>query len=43
MTIARQSESLPVPASAKAAFTKAAVQVRAQLAMADQIQPGNVQ
>jgi murein DD-endopeptidase MepM/ murein hydrolase activator NlpD len=43
MTIARQSESLPVPASAKAAFAQAAVQVRAQLAMAAQMQPSSVQ
>lgn len=43
MTIARQSESLTVPASAKAAFAQAASQVRAQLAMATQIQPSSAQ
>ena len=42
-TIARQSESIPVAASAKPAFLRAASQVRAQLVAAAQIAPGSAQ
>lgn len=43
MTIARQSESVPVTAAAKQAFAQVASQVRAQLAAAAQILPGSAQ
>jgi murein DD-endopeptidase MepM/ murein hydrolase activator NlpD len=43
LTIARQSESVPVATSAKALFDKAALDVRAQLSAAAQMQSGSVQ
>lgn len=43
MTIARQSETIPVAAAAKPAFNRAAEQVRSQLLAAAQIQPGSAQ
>ena len=43
LTIARKSESMPVTASAKPLFDKAAQQVRSQLAAAAQMQTGNAQ
>jgi len=43
LTIAKQSESVPVAASARAAFTQAADQVRIQLAAAAQMLPGSAQ
>ena len=43
LTIARQSESIPVAASAKPAFIRAAAQVRSQLVAAAQMQPGSAQ
>ncbi|MBK9347115.1 MAG: M23 family metallopeptidase [Burkholderiales bacterium] len=42
-TIARQSESIPVAASARPAFNRAAAQVRAQLVAAAQMAPGSAQ
>jgi murein DD-endopeptidase MepM/ murein hydrolase activator NlpD len=43
MTIARQSESVPVAAAARPAFNQAAAQVRTQLAAAAQMLPGSAQ
>jgi murein DD-endopeptidase MepM/ murein hydrolase activator NlpD len=43
LTVARQSESVPVTASIKPMFDKAAQMVRAQLAAAEQMQPGSAQ
>ena len=43
LTIARQSESIPVSASAKAAFNSASVLVRAQLAAAATVQQASAQ
>ena len=43
LTIARQSESIPVAASAKPAFNRAAAQVRSQLVAAAQMQSGSAQ
>lgn len=43
LTIARQSESTPVTASARPAFNQAAAQVRVQLAAAAQMLPGSAQ
>jgi murein DD-endopeptidase MepM/ murein hydrolase activator NlpD len=43
LTIARQSESTPVAASAKPAFNRAAAQVRAQLDAAAYMLPGSAQ
>lgn len=43
LTIARQSESVPVTASAKPLFDKTAQLVRAQLAAASHMQPGSAQ
>lgn len=43
LTIARQSESVPVTASVKPLFDKAAQQVRSQLAAAAHMQPGSAQ
>jgi len=43
LTIARQSEAIPVAAAFKPAFNTAAAQVRAQLAAAATMQSGNVQ
>ncbi len=43
LTIARQSESTPVAASAKPAFNRAAAQVRAQLTAAAYMLPGSAQ
>jgi murein DD-endopeptidase MepM/ murein hydrolase activator NlpD len=43
LTIARQSEAIPVAAPFKPAFNAAAAQVRAQLAAAATLQSGNVQ
>ena len=43
LTIAKQSESVPVTASARAAFIQAAAQVRTQLAAAANMQLGNAQ
>jgi murein DD-endopeptidase MepM/ murein hydrolase activator NlpD len=43
LTVARQSESVPVTASVKPLFDKAAQMVRAQLAAAEQMQPGSAQ
>ena len=43
LTIAKQSESVPVTASARAAFNQAAAQVRTQLAAAANMQLGSAQ
>lgn len=43
MSIARQSESIPVAAAAKPAFNRAAEQVRSQLLAAAQLLPGSAQ
>ena len=43
LTVARQSESTPVAASAKAAFAASAAMVRTQLAAAAQMQAGSAQ
>lgn len=43
LTIARQSESIPVSAAAKPAFNKASVLVRAQLAAAGSVQQASAQ
>jgi murein DD-endopeptidase MepM/ murein hydrolase activator NlpD len=43
LTIARQSESVPVTASARPAFNQAAAVVRQQLAAAAQMLPGSAQ
>ena len=43
LTIAKQSESVPVAASARAAFNQAAEQVRTQLAAASHMLPGSAQ
>ena len=43
LTIARQSESIPVSAAAKAAFNRASVLVRAQLAAAGSVQQASAQ
>ncbi len=43
LTIARQSESVPVAASARANFNQAAAQVKIQLLAAAQMQPGSAQ
>jgi murein DD-endopeptidase MepM/ murein hydrolase activator NlpD len=43
LTVARLSESIPVPASAKAAFARAATLVRTELAAAAQMQVGSAQ
>ena len=43
LTIAKQSESLPVAASARAAFNQAAAQVRTQLVAATNMQSGSAQ
>lgn len=43
LTIARQSETVPVAASAKPVFDKAAAQVKAQLTAAAYMLPGNAQ
>lgn len=43
LTIAKQSESVPVTASARTAFNQAAAQVRTQLAAAAQMLPGSAQ
>ncbi|MCF8168396.1 MAG: M23 family metallopeptidase [Rhodoferax sp.] len=43
LTLARQSESVPLPGYAKAAFANAAAMVRIQLAAASQAQPSSVQ
>jgi murein DD-endopeptidase MepM/ murein hydrolase activator NlpD len=43
LTVARQSETVPVAAAAKPLFDKAAVQVRAQLAAAGQMLVGSAQ
>ncbi len=43
LTIAKQSESIPVAASARAAFNQAAAQVRIQLAAAANVQLGSAQ
>jgi murein DD-endopeptidase MepM/ murein hydrolase activator NlpD len=43
LTVARQSESVPVTASIKPLFDKAAQMVRAQLAAAEQLQSGSAQ
>ena len=43
LTIARQSESVPVAAAARTAFNQAAAQVRTQLTAAAQMVPGSAQ
>ena len=43
LTIAKQSDSVPVAASARSAFNQAAAQVRIQLAAAANMQPGSAQ
>jgi murein DD-endopeptidase MepM/ murein hydrolase activator NlpD len=43
LTIARQSEAVPVSAAAKPAFNQAALSVRAQLATAAQWTPGSAE
>lgn len=43
LTIAKQSESVPVAASARAAFNQAAAQVRTQMAAASHMLPGSAQ
>nr|WP_326530779.1 M23 family metallopeptidase [Rhodoferax sp.] len=43
LTVARQSESVPVAAAARPAFNQAAAQVRSQLAAAAQMLPGSAQ
>jgi murein DD-endopeptidase MepM/ murein hydrolase activator NlpD len=43
LTVARLSESIPVPASAKGAFARAATLVRTELAAAAQMQVGSAQ
>jgi len=43
LTIARQSEAVPVATAYKPAFDRAAAQVRSQLAAAAMLQTGNVQ
>lgn len=43
LTVVRQSETVPVAAAAKPLFDKAALQVRAQLAAAAQMQSGSTQ
>lgn len=43
LAMARQSESIPLPASARPAFSAAAAQVRQQLASAAQMQVGSAQ
>jgi murein DD-endopeptidase MepM/ murein hydrolase activator NlpD len=43
LTVARQSESVPVTASVKPLFMKSAQLVRAQLAAAEQMLPGSAQ
>jgi hypothetical protein len=43
LTVARQSESLPVTASAKPMFVKLSAQVRNQLAAAALVQTGTAQ
>ncbi len=43
LTVAKQSESIPVAASARAAFNQAAAQVRVQLAAAANMQLGSAQ
>jgi murein DD-endopeptidase MepM/ murein hydrolase activator NlpD len=43
LTIARQSESVPIAAAARTAFNQAAAQVRTQLSAAAQMLPGSAQ
>jgi murein DD-endopeptidase MepM/ murein hydrolase activator NlpD len=43
LTIARQSEAVPVSTAAKPLFDKAAQSVRAQLASAAQLTPGSAE
>jgi murein DD-endopeptidase MepM/ murein hydrolase activator NlpD len=43
LTMARQSEAVPVTAAARPAFNQAAAQVRTQLAAASQLLPGSAQ
>ena len=43
MTIARQSEAVPIAAHLRPAFNQAALQVRDQLAVASQLRPGSIE